>query len=344
MSTHSAYPLPARLSQLTSGLEVTCVGADGAEMVTGCAGIAHLEAGKLGYISNPDYLVSAKLPKGSFCITNAVVFAAHEEAFEGVHLILCDNPRRVYAKIAQQLYPPVGANGTIHPTAYIDPSAIIDESAEIGPYCVIGKDVTISAHTILATHVEIGDNVTIGKHCHLASGVKISHTTMGDHVNIAENTVIGKRGFGFEGVGRNVEIIPHLGTVNIGSHVDIGALCAIDRGVDAATSIEHYVMLDNMVHLAHNVSVGEGSILCAQTAIAGSSHIGKSCLFGGKVGVSDHLNIGDNTIVMGNANVTKSLDGGQAYAGFPAVPAQEFWKQQARLRMLVKSKQTKQKN
>lgn len=331
-------PNPSRLSELTAGLDVDLINADGAEWVKGCAGIQDIAAGMLGYVSDPSYLENSALPEACFCITTSAILSEYQVLFEQAHVIVCANPRRVYATIAQQLYPQAIASGQVHPTAQIDETASIDPTAEIGAFCVIGKGVHVGAQTILGPSVYIGDFVSIGTGCLLASGVKVSHTSIGDQVQIAENTVIGKRGFGFEGIGKNATIIPHIGSVKIGNNVDIGALCTIDRGVNAQTIIEDYAMLDNLVHLAHNVFIGEGSILCAQCAIAGSSQIGKACLFGGKVGVADHVEIGDNAIIMGGANVTKSLSGGQAYAGTPAIPAKEHWKQQAQLRMLHKSK------
>ena len=338
MSFHVDTPQKMQLSELVLGLDIELIGADGSEVVTGCTGFETVSAGQLCYLSNPDYLENTAIAAGCFCIVSAEIYADFADYFATTVILIAQNPRRAFAQMAQKIYPLRPSSGQIHPTAIIDETAHIASDVEIGAFCVVGRHVTISSHSILASHVEISDGVHIAEHCRIASGVKISNSDIGHHVQIAENTVIGKRGFGFDGIGKDVQMMPHLGRVHIGNHVDIGSLCSIDRGVNASTLIDDYVMLDNQVHIAHNVHIGEGSILCAQTAIAGSSTIGKACMFGGKVGVADHVTIGDNAMVMGNANVTKSLAGHQSYAGFPAIPAQQFWRQQASVRALAKTK------
>ena len=336
-------PVPHSLKALFDGSQVEVPAASADILVIDCKDIAEAGKGVLAYLSDLSFLDDRSLPEGTICLVSHTIAAMPCEGLERAITLPCDNPRASFAQAAKRLYPAVfdvsdGVQGMIHPSAVIDPTAQIDSTASIGPFSVIASNVKIGAHSVIDSHVQIKQGTEIGANCQISAGVKLSHTLIGDNVKIAENTVIGKRGFGFEAAAGQVDIMPHLGLVIIGNHVDIGALCAIDRAVFGETRLEDYVMLDNHVHLAHNVSIGKGSIIAAHSAIAGSSHIGKACMLGGKVGVADHVTIGDNSIIMGNANVTKSLAGGEAYAGFPAMPAQQFWKQQARLRMQAKQK------
>ena len=346
MSKRTAFfeePVPHSLAALCDGLQVDVPPACANITVTDCKDIADAGPGILTYLSDLSYLGNASLPRGTICLISRASAELSCDGLANAITLPCDNPRAVFAQAAKRIYPslfkvPTEQDGTIHPSAIIEQGAQIDKTASIGAFSLIGKGVKIGAHSVIDAHVQIAQGTEIGSNCHIASGVAVSHSLIGNYVRIAENTVIGKRGFGFEATIGQVDIMPHLGLVIIGNHVDIGALCAIDRAVFGETRLADYVMLDNLVHLAHNVSIGEGTIIAAHSAIAGSSHIGKACLLGGKVGVADHVTIGDNSIIMGNANVTKSLVGGQAYAGFPAMPAQQFWKQQARLRMQTKRK------
>jgi len=336
-------PSSHTLIALFDGLQVDVPSEYADITVRDCKDISAAATGMLTYLSDLSYLDNDSLPEGTICLVSRKIAEMSCAGLEKAVIVACDNPRAIFAQAAQRIYPdlfhpPADMQGNIHPTAIIDPQASIDSTASIGPFCVIEKDVKIGAHSVLESHIQVKQGTEIGRSCHIAASVVLSHVIISDHVTIGANTVIGKRGFGFEASASQVSIMPHLGIVVIGKHVDIGASCVIDRAVFGETRLDAHVMLDNLVHLAHNVTIGTGTIIAAHSAIAGSSHIGKACMLGGKVGVADHVTIGDNSIIMGNANVTKSLAGGEAYAGFPAMPAQQFWKQQARLRMQAKRK------
>jgi UDP-3-O-[3-hydroxymyristoyl] glucosamine N-acyltransferase len=336
-------PTSHSLKALFDGLQVNVPSVYADIDVRDCKDISAAGQGVLTYLSDLSYL-EGRLPEGSICLVSHKIADISAEGFEKAVILACDNPRAAFAQAAQRIYPALynpsaDRQAAIHPTAIIDPQSQIDKTASIGAFCVIEKDVKIGAHSVLESHIQLKQGTEIGRSCHIAASAVISHAIIADHVRIGANTVIGKRGFGFEASATQVSIMPHLGIVLVGNYVDIGASCVIDRAVFGETRLDDYVMLDNLVHLAHNVTIGTGTIIAAHSAVAGSSHIGKACMLGGKVGVADHVTIGDNSIIMGNANVTKSLAGGEAYAGFPAMPAQQFWRQQARLRIQAKQKQ-----
>jgi UDP-3-O-[3-hydroxymyristoyl] glucosamine N-acyltransferase len=169
-------------------------------------------------------------------------------------------------------------------------------------------------------NVYVGDNVVIGNNCSLFSGVKIySETQIGNHCVIHSGAIIGSDGFGFapnkEGVYNK---IPQTGNVIIEDNVDIGAATTIDRATLGSTIIRKGVKLDNQIQIAHNVEIGENTVIAAQSGIAGSSKVGKNCMLGGQVGVSGHITIGDNVKIGAQSGVTKSFKGNQVINGTPA--------------------------
>ena len=329
---------PQKLSRLVKDLSLTCSQDVSHISVTDVSGTEDARAGCVIYIASEGFLPSQPLPDGVICLTTSQIAEQHAGLLRRAIPVICENPRRCFAQIARRIYPEAVSDEAVHKTAVISATAQIDPSAQIGPFAVIGDYAIIGAGTVIGAGAEIGPYVTLGTECRIAGGVRLFCAELGSHIRIAENSVIGKRGFGFEGQGSDVEIIPHLGGVVIGSHVDIGACCTIDRGVMGNTVISDQVMIDNQCHIAHNVQIGQGSIIAGQCGVAGSTEIGRNCLFGGKVGVSDHVSICDGVIILGNSAVTKSLDQPGFYVGFPAMPAREFWKQQAILRKMVKGK------
>ncbi|MGB1474559.1 MAG: UDP-3-O-(3-hydroxymyristoyl)glucosamine N-acyltransferase, partial [Candidatus Puniceispirillaceae bacterium] len=144
--------------------------------------------------------------------------------------------------------------------------------------------------------------------------------------------VIGKRGFGFDGQGGDLQVLPHLGQVIIGKGCDIGAGVTIDRGALDDTIIGEYVMIDNQCHIAHNVVIDDNVIILGQAGIAGSVEIGKNSIIGAQVGIRDHIHIADNVVIASKSGVTKDIEKAGTYAGFPAMPAREFWLQMANAR------------
>ncbi len=243
----------------------------------------------------------------------------------------------MFAQVCSVIYPEQGTNsGSIHPTAQIDKSAIIAQDVTIGPFCCIAAGVTIGRGSSLGAGVNCAPSVKIGEDCQIGDYVTLEKTILGDNVSIGQHCTVGKAGFGFESHENDIQKIPHLGRVIIGRRTSIGAHCCIDRGTIHDTRIADLVMIDNMVHIAHNVQIGRKSIILAQAGIAGSSIIGENCIIGGQAGIADHVKIESGTVILSRSGVTKSITTADVYAGFPAIIAKNYWREQAQLRRLAK--------
>ena len=182
----------------------------------------------------------------------------------------------------------------------------------------IGKNFTIGANSVIKKNVIIGNNVKIGSCC------VISNAIIGNDVIINDGTIIGKIGFGFKRINKENHFIPHIGCVKIEDNVYIGSNCTIDRGSFSNTHIGKHSMIDNQVHLAHNVTIGSRCFVAGQVGIAGSTKIGNNCLIGGKAGISGHLVIGDNVQIAGQTGVLKNLCSGSKVIGYPATSVKNF--------------------
>jgi len=221
-----------------------------------------------------------------------------------------------------------------------------DEKPTMGTGCNIdkhvsfGSNVTLGNNITLMSGVYVGDDVTIGSDSLLYSNVTLYHgTKLGQRAIIHAGTVIGCDGYGFAHTkqGEHVKIYQN-GTVVIEDDVEIGANCSIDRAVFGKTIIRKGTKLDNLVHIAHNCELGEHTLLAAQVGLAGSSTLGRNVVMGGQSASAGHLKMGDFTTIAGKGGVTKSLEGGQTYAGFPAIEIKLWRKMQAVLMRLVKGK------
>ncbi|RCL78923.1 MAG: UDP-3-O-(3-hydroxymyristoyl)glucosamine N-acyltransferase, partial [SAR116 cluster bacterium] len=205
-----------------------------------------------------------------------------ETILSGAEVILVSqNPRYLFAQACSIIYPEQGTNsGSIHPTAQIDKSANIAQDVTIGPFCCIAAGVAIGRGSSLGAGVNCAPSVKIGEDCQIGDYVTLEKTIIDGGSSVGQHSVIGKAGFGFESHENDIQKIPHLGRVIIGRRTSIGAHCCIDRGTIQDTRIADLVMIDNMVHIAHNVQIGRKSIILAQAGIAGSSIIGENCIIG----------------------------------------------------------------
>lgn len=211
--------------------------------------------------------------------------------------------------------------------ASIDESAAIGIEAYIAPYALVGAGVKIGDRTTIHGNVSIADNTVIGDNVLIYPGVSIYEgCVIGNNCIIHANAVIGSDGFGFApSEDGTYKKIPQTGNVVIEDDVEIGANTTVDRATLGSTIIRKGVKLDNLVQVAHNVEIGEDSVIASQTGIAGSSKIGKRVMFGGQVGISGHVNIADGTILGAKAGVASSIKTpGQIYSGYPAVPINTF--------------------
>ena len=264
-------------------------------------------------------------PRGFSCPTKTVIL--HEQ------------PKVAFVK-AMWLFSPdrVSATG-IHPSAVVEASAVIGREVSIGPHALIGKDAKIGDGVRLGPGVVVGDRAQIGQGSVIHPNVTLYHdVVIGARVIIHGGTVIGADGFGFVfEEGRHLKV-PQLGNVVIEDDVEIGANCAIDRATFGSTVIKRGAKTDNLVHVAHNVTVGEHTLLVAQVGIAGSSKIGSHVTLAGQVGVADNAVIGDYATVAGQSGVISGqrIESHQTVWGLPARPLEETKRQLASLVLLPK--------
>ena len=253
-----------------------------------------------------------------------------------VNALLADDPYLVYARIADILYPLPELSAGIHKSAVVSPVAIVADTAQVSANVVVDDDSVIGAGVFVGPGVVIGPRCTIGSGTRLlANATLVQDVQMGERCIVHPGAVIGSDGFGnVKSDGAWVKV-PQLGGVRIGDDVEIGANSTIDRGAIDDTVIENGAKLDNLVHLAHNVQIGEHTAMAALTGVAGSTIIGQRCLFAGQAGIDGHLVICDDVVVGGASVVTKDIkEPGYYLAGFPAEKDRDWKRKVARFRRL----------
>ncbi|MEA5140863.1 UDP-3-O-(3-hydroxymyristoyl)glucosamine N-acyltransferase [Arcicella rigui] len=253
-------------------------------------------------------------------------------------LILVDNAYSAFTTLLQeyQKFLQNQKKGIEQPT-YISSSATIGEDVYIGAFSYIADGCKIGNHVKIYPNVCILDATVIGDYTTIYPGVKIySNTIIGSNCTIHANAVIGADGFGFAPQADGTyKTIPQLGNVILENHVSIGANATIDRATMGSTVIREGVKIDNLVQIAHNVEIGNNTVIAAQTGVAGSAKVGSNCMIGGQVGVNGHINVPNKTIVLGQSGVTKTFHKeGLILAGKPATENLDYLKAQALLRKL----------
>ncbi len=293
--------------------------------ITKLSKIEEGEPGSISFLANPAYTHYIYGTKASLIIVNKD-FAA--TAPVSATLIRVDSAAAAFAKLLE-MYNQVKLNKTgVSKHAYISDSAKIGDNLYAGEFAVISDNARIGNNVKIYPQVFVGDNVTIGDNTTLFAGVKIySDTQIGKDCIIHSGSVIGSDGFRFEPQSEGNKKVPQIGNVIIEDDVEIGANCAIDRATLGSTILRKGVKFDNLVHIAHNVEIGENSYLAACNVVAGSTKIGKNCMFSGQVGIVGHLNIADNTIITAQSGISKSITkAGEVYMGSPAFDANKYRK------------------
>jgi UDP-3-O-[3-hydroxymyristoyl] glucosamine N-acyltransferase len=229
----------------------------------------------------------------------------------------------------------------IETPSFISPKATIGSNVYIGAFCYIDDGATIADNVSIYPNSYIGHNVTIDSNTTLFAGVKIYHDCkVGKHCTIHAGTVIGSDGFGFAPTAEMYQKVPQLGNVIIEDNVEMGANCCIDRATMGSTIIHSGVKMDNLIQIAHNVSIGENTVMAGLTAVSGSTKIGKSCLIGGQAGFVGHITIADKCMINGRSGVSKSMtEMGQVVTGSPAIEYKNAMKSQVVYKNLPKLQQ-----
>ena len=237
------------------------------------------------------------------------------------NVIRTKNPKLAFVKVLELFHPPSKPTPGINPNVSIGQPFSHGQEISIAPFVVIGNNVALGYRATLYPNVVVGDNVIIGDDVKIYPNVTIlDGCRIGNRVIIHAGSVIGSDGFGFVPEGNKYYKIPHTGIVQIDDDVEIGAGNTIDRATFGKTWIKRGVKTDNLVHVAHNVTVGENTILVAQVGISGSVTIGKNAVLAGQAGVAGHLTIGDNVVIGPQAGIAKSVPDGEVLSGSAAIP------------------------
>ncbi len=282
--------------------------------ITGVAGIREAGAGDLTFIAGPRYEADAATTGAA-----AIVVGANHRRFARP-VIEHPDPVGAFFMAVSLLRPPLAApHPGIHPTAVIGPGVKLGTAVAVGAQAVVEPEAEIGDESIVGDLVHVGAKTKIGRGTRLYPQVVIrEECVLGDRVIVHSGTVIGSDGFGFRREGSRHVKIPQVGRVVIGDDVEIGAGCAIDRGTIGDTVIGRGSKLDNLVHIGHNVRIGEDALLIAQVGIGGSTLVGSRVTLAGQVGIVGHIEIGADSQIGAQAGVIGSLPAGGRYWGTPA--------------------------
>ncbi len=295
-------------------------------------GINSLDAavrGEISFFADRKYKESLGKTKAS-----AIIVSEENLLFKGPQVVV-SNPALAYAKVASIFAPPVPRYPGISEQAVLHDSTRIGKDVSIYPLVYVGEEALIGDNVIMFPGVFIGDRVKIGNGTIIYPNVTILHDCqIGKNVIINAGTVIGSDGFGFVRDGPVSVKIPQIGMVQIDDDVEIGANSCIDRAASGKTWVKRGVKTDNFVHVAHNVIIGEDTIVVAQVAISGSVHIGRQVIIGGQVAISDHVEIGDRVMIGSQSGVPKSIPSGEVVSGTPAMPHRLWLKTSGIIRRL----------
>lgn len=285
-------------------------------VITGVCSIKEAKEGDITFLANPKYFPFIEKTAASAIITSLDIKGVSKP------IIRTENPSLAFAKTVSlfsevKIKHPKG----IHPSAVLGKNVKLGKNVAIGPYAVVGDGVSIGDNSIIYAGCYLGHDTSLGSDTLIYPNVSIREfVSIGSRVVIHSGTVIGSDGFGFAAVEGEYQRIPQIGTVVIEDDVDIGSNVTIDRARFDKTVIGKGTKIDNLVQIAHNVIIGENSVIVAQAGISGSTVIGKGVTLAGQAGLVGHISVGDGSTVAAQAGVTKSIPADTLVSGYPAKP------------------------
>ena len=319
--------------QIAELLQGTVEG-DGRAVVSRLSKIEEGGEGSLSFLANPAY---AQYVYGTSASVVIIGVDFPLTAPVKATLVRVADAQGAFAKVLEMYDRVKRDKKGVSPQAVISQGAVYGMDCYIGPLAFIGENARIGNNVKIYPQAYIGDNTSIGDNTTIYPGVKIySDCVVGSNCIIHAGTVIGSDGFRFA-TGPDAAVkVPQIGNVVIGDEVEIGANCAIDRATLGSTILHKGVKFDNLIHIAHNVEVGENTCYAAGGVVAGSTKIGKNCMFSGQVGIIGHLKIADGTIIAAQSGISKDTKAGQGYMGSPAFEVQKYRKSYIHFRNLEK--------
>lgn len=283
--------------------------------IAGVAPLNRAGPSELSFLSDRRHKTAlAETRAGAVVLSEALV----DEAPPGAAVIVSPEVQAAWARVAELLHRPHTLDPQAGPPAWLeDDSVVIEPGVVLGPGVSVGRGTRIGANTV------VGAGVQIGRNCQIGPLVSLSHALIGDRVRILAGARIGEAGFGAAPSRSGPVDIPQLGRVILQDGVTVGANSCIDRGAFDDTVIGENSKIDNLVQIAHNVTIGRNGLLAAHTGISGSVKVGDNVMFGGRAGIGDHITIGEGARVAGGAGVLADIPPGETWSGYPAKPLRQ---------------------
>jgi UDP-3-O-[3-hydroxymyristoyl] glucosamine N-acyltransferase len=318
---------------------------EGADLSLTISELGPLDQGRPGalvFLDNPKYSDQVSTTRATACLMSARYLA---KAAPGLVTLVTPEPYRAFALVSGRMFPTglrpqsvFGSTG-VSPGSFVHPEARLEAGVIVDPGAVIGPRAQIGAGTLIGANAVIGADVCIGRECTVGPNATIVHALVGDRVYLHPGVRIGQDGFGFAmGPGGHLKV-PQLGRVIIQNDVEIGANTTVDRGANRDTLIGEGTKIDNLVQIAHNVSVGRHCVIVSHVGVSGSTEIGDFVAIGGQAGLTGHLKIGAGAQIAAQAGVMNDIPPGERWGGSPAKPMREFMRDVATLARLTKANQ-----
>ena len=320
--------------QIAEILEGEVVGNPNAEVHT-LSKIEEGSNGSLTFLANPKYQSFIYTTKATITIVNKTF--EPEQTIETT-LIKVEDAYKSFSKLLEYYNQVKLMKSGIEQPSVISENVVYGEGLYLGSFAYIGKNVIIGNNVKIYPNSFIGDNVVIGNNCVFFAGAKVySESVIGNNCTIHSGTIIGSDGFGFApSEDGTYNKVPQIGNVILEDNVEIGACTTIDRATLGSTIIRKGAKLDNQIQIAHNVEIGENTVIAAQAGIAGSTKIGKNCQIGGQVGIAGHLTIGNNVRVQAQSGIGRNIKDGETLQGSPTFGYSDFSKSYVHFKNLPK--------
>ncbi|WPX96426.1 UDP-3-O-(3-hydroxymyristoyl)glucosamine N-acyltransferase [Candidatus Bandiella euplotis] len=322
---------PFQLGQLIEEINIDAeILGDSSLMVSGVSTLIAAKKSEVAFFYNVKYTEDLRSTKAGVCILKE----EHKEyAPKNITLVVMQNPRLLYALLIEKFYPQRKSESYISELAVVKPSARVGSNCVILEGVIIGKNSIIGDGVFIGCNTVIGDGVRIGDNTRIDTNVTVVYAMIGSGCHIYSGVRIGQDGFGFIPGGPKIR---HVGIVEIGNNVEIGANTCIDKGTLENTVIKDNCKIDNLVQIGHNVEIGRGTIIAAQTGISGSTKIGENVMLGGQTGIAGHLKVGDKAMAAGKSGIINDIEAGGVVAGYPAIKINDWHRQNIFLKKQIK--------
>lgn len=311
-----------KLSDLAQATDSTIERGDHALEITSAAGLDLAGDGEVTFLANPKYTAQINETRASAIFLAADVKIDRED----IAVLRANDPYLAYTKALREFFPTAALRPFVHSSAVIDPTATVDPEVELHANVVVGANAVVEKGVRIFPNATLYDGVKVGEGSTIHSGVSIrENCEVGRHCIIHNNTTIGSDGFGYAKTGEKAWLkIPQTGRVILEDDVEIGANTTIDCASVGETRIKRGAKIDNLVQIGHSCTVDEDALICAQTGLAGSSHIGKRVILTGQVGIAGHLKVGDDAILTAKSATSHDVEPGKVLSGIPAFDNREW--------------------